>query len=117
MATIVTNSGSDPLYPDGDAAQFEMHLASTIVGEKFVGTTSARDEGFDAVVAATILDETFDEFFSKHSEAFAEASPSLLSQLALEKLSEQDPDIGLDNPTSIGIANNGVVKSGDISLG
>lgn len=116
MSTIVTGLGSDPLYPDGDAAQFEMHLATEIVGEKFVGTTSQRDEGFDATIAATILDQTYDEYFKAHSEAFENATPSLLSQLALEKLNEQDPDIGLDNPTSVGIANNGVAKSSDNSI-
>jgi hypothetical protein len=114
MSTFITDENPEMLA---------MSTVSEVVGEKFVGTTGpSRDEDFDAVLAATVLEKGYDDFFAETSRAFDLATPSELSRVAMDILSKTDglnfdesvkmgatdksaPSINLDKPTELDINN------------
>lgn len=104
------------IYPDTDSTQFEFHIISDVVDGMVVGSSNDREDDFDAVLAATVLDRNYEEFFKDTSKAFADASPSELSRIALEALSETSEELGLGPVNTAELAMGNISKGNDIGI-
>jgi len=72
---------------DAESSANPFSTITNVIGEKFVGALGlVDDKDFHASLAATVLDQGYDDFFKETNRAFDEATPSELSKVAMNIL-------------------------------